>query len=129
MTASDYVRSLPKSDLLSEMLTGKVPLVWAKAALAYDTPDKADAQQGNEPRRLMWQRVAEAVEGTQRDLVLVSPYLVPGETEMALIRQLRARGVRVRILTNSLASTDMPIVHVGYMRDRIPLARRGLRAL
>jgi putative cardiolipin synthase len=125
MIVSDYVRSLPRSDLLSGMLTGKVPLVWARAALAYDTPDKADAKQGNEPRRLMWQRVAEAVEGTQRDLVLVSPYLVPGETEMALIRRLRARGVRVRILTNSLASTDMPIVHVGYMRDRIPLLDAG----
>ena len=125
MTSSDYVRSLPKSDLLAEMLTGKVPMVWAKAALAYDTPDKADAEQGNQPRRLMWQRVAEAVEGTQRDLVVVSPYLVPGETEMALIRQLRARGVRVRILTNSLASTDMPIVHVGYMRYRTALLDAG----
>ncbi len=125
MGTSDYVRSLPKDDLLAGMLTGKVPLLWAKAALAYDTPDKADADQGNQPRRLMWQRVAEAVEGTQRELILVSPYLVPGETEMALIRRLRARGVRVRILTNSLASTDMPIVHVGYMRSRIPLLEAG----
>jgi len=60
-----------------------------------------------------------------RELILVSPYLVPGESEMALIRRLRERGVRVRILTNSLASTDMPIVHVGYMRYRIPLLEAG----
>ena len=44
---------------------------------------------------------------------------------MALIRRLRERGVRVRILTNSLASTDMPIVHVGYMRYRVPLLEAG----
>ena len=48
---------------------------------------------------------------------------------MALMRRLRERGVRVRILTNSLASTDMPIVHVGYMRYRDAAARGGLRAL
>ncbi len=73
----------------------------------------------------MWHRVAEEVERAQRDLILVSPYLVPGESEMALIRRLRERGVRVRILTNSLASTDMPIVHVGYMRYRVPLLEAG----
>ena len=77
----------------------------------------------------MWQRVAEAVEGAQRELIIVTPYLVPGDAELALIRRLRERGVRVRMLTNSLASTDMPIVHAGYMRYRDAAARIGLRAL
>jgi putative cardiolipin synthase len=125
MATSTYVSSLPKRDLLAEALAGKPPLVWAKAQLAYDTPDKAQVERDDEPGHLMWHRVAEAVEGTQRDLILVSPYLVPGETEMALLRRLRERGVRVRILTNSLASTDMPIVHVGYMRSRVPLLEAG----
>ena len=125
MASSSYVLSLPKRDFLAEALAGKPPLVWAKAALAYDTPDKAQVERGEQPGRLMWHRVAEAVEGTQRDLILVSPYLVPGDSEIALLRRLRERGVRVRILTNSLASTDMPIVHVGYMRYRAPLLEAG----
>jgi putative cardiolipin synthase len=125
MATSNYVLSLPKRDLLAETITGKPPLVWAKAQLAYDTPDKAQVERDDEPGHLMWHRVSQAVEGTQRDLILVSPYLVPGEAEMALLRQLRERGVRVRILTNSLASTDMPIVHVGYMRYRVPLLEAG----
>jgi putative cardiolipin synthase len=125
MATSNYVRSLPKRDLLAEALSGKLPLVWAKAQLAYDTPDKAQVERDDEPGHLMWHRVAEAVEGTKHDLILVSPYLVPGESEMALLRRLRERGVRIRILTNSLASTDMPIVHVGYMRYREPLLEIG----
>jgi putative cardiolipin synthase len=125
MATSPYVLSLPKRDLLAEALAGQPPLVWAKAQLAYDTPDKAQVERDDQPGHLMWHRVAEAVEGTQRDLILVSPYLVPGESEMALLRRLRERGVRVRILTNSLASTDMPIVHVGYMRYREPLLEAG----
>jgi putative cardiolipin synthase len=125
MATSDYVRSLPKRNLLAEILSGKSPPGWAKAALAFDTPDKAEVARGEHPGRLMWERVAAAVEGAQHDLVIVSPYLVPGESEMALIRRLRARGVRVRMLTNSLASTDMPIVHVGYIHYRVPLLEAG----
>ncbi len=125
MATSDYVRSLPAGDVLADILSGKKPLVWAKATLAYDPPDKAQVERDGEPGRLMWQRVAQAVESAQRELIIVSPYLVPGESEMALIRRLRDRGVRVRILTNSLASTDMPIVHAGYLRYRIPLLEAG----
>ena len=73
----------------------------------------------------MWERVAAAAEQATRELIIVSPYLVPGPPEMELLRRLRERGVRVRILTNSLASTDMPIAHVGYMRYRVPLLEAG----
>jgi putative cardiolipin synthase len=70
--------------------------------------------------------VETAAESAKSDLVIASPYLVPGPPEMELIRQLRARGVRVRILTNSLASTDMPIVHAGYRHYRVPLLEMGV---
>jgi cardiolipin synthase C len=125
MAASDYMRSLPRRDLLAEMVSGKSPLVWAKAALAFDTPDKGQVERGERPGRLMWEKVVAAAEGTQRELIVVTPYLVPGDAELALIKRLRERGVRVRILTNSLASTDMPIVHVGYMHFRVPLLEAG----
>ncbi len=125
MATSSYVRSLPKSDLLAEFLSGARPLVWAEATLAYDPPDKARVERDGERWTLMWKRVAAAVEGAQHELIIVSPYLVPSESEMALIRRLRDRGVRVRILTNSLASTDMPIAHAGYVRYRVPLLEAG----
>jgi len=125
MATSDYVRALPARDVLGDVLSGKKPLVWAQATLAYDPPDKAKAERDGQESRLMWQRVAEAVEGAQRELIVVTPYLVPGEAELALIRRLRERGVRVRVLTNSLASTDMPIVHAGYLRYRTPLLESG----
>lgn len=124
MANSEYVRSLPKGNLLDEVLSGKAPLVWAHASLAYDLPDKAKTA-ADDPGRLMWERVAAAVEETQHELIVATPYLVPGESEMALIRRLRERGVRVRILTNSLASTDMPIVHIGYEKYRAPLLEAG----
>ena len=45
---------------------------------------------------------------------------------MRIFEQLRERGVRVRVLTNSLASNDVPIVHAGYARYRKTLLRAGV---
>jgi putative cardiolipin synthase len=126
MADSDYVRSLPQGDRLAEILSAKSTLVWAKAEFAYDTPDKAQTTAGEQPGRLMWKRVARAAEGAKEELIIVSPYLVPGDTEMELLRRLRAQNVRIRILTNSLASTDMPVAHAGYLVCRVPLLEAGV---
>ena len=56
----------------------------------------------------------------------MSPYFVPGEDMMALFERLRQRGVRIRVLTNSLASNDAPVAHVGYARYRKALLRMGI---
>ena len=63
---------------------------------------------------------------TREDLLIISPYFVPGEDMKAAFAQARARGVRVRILTNSLASNDAPIAHVGYARHRRELLDMGI---
>jgi phosphatidylserine/phosphatidylglycerophosphate/cardiolipin synthase-like enzyme len=45
---------------------------------------------------------------------------------MEQFRQLRASGVRVRVLTNSLASNDAPAAHAGYARYRKDLLALGI---
>nr|WP_245704052.1 phospholipase D family protein [Oryzisolibacter propanilivorax] len=63
---------------------------------------------------------------TQRELLIISPYFVPGDDMKRAFAEARARGVRVRILTNSLASNDAPIAHVGYARHRRELLEMGV---
>ncbi|ART59798.1 phospholipase [Acidovorax carolinensis] len=62
----------------------------------------------------------------RRDLLIVSPYFVPGREITAAFAEARARGVRVRVLTNSLASNDAPIAHAGYARHRKELLGMGV---
>ncbi|WP_228529546.1 phospholipase D family protein [Diaphorobacter caeni] len=62
----------------------------------------------------------------QKDLLVVSPYFVPGERMMAVFKAAVDRGVRVRILTNSLASNDAPVAHIGYARYRKQLLKNGV---
>lgn len=63
----------------------------------------------------------------QREIILVTPYFVPGQFGMERIRELRARGVDVRIVTNATATSDMPVVGIGYERHRAELLRLGVR--
>jgi len=43
-----------------------------------------------------------------------------------MFRELRAKGVKVTVLTNSLASTDEPVVHIGYAAHREELLHMGI---
>jgi phosphatidylserine/phosphatidylglycerophosphate/cardiolipin synthase-like enzyme len=67
------------------------------------------------------------VRSARKDLLVVSPYFVPGAEIMAAFRSARDRGVRVRVLTNSLASNDAPLAHAGYARHRRALLEMGVQ--
>ncbi len=62
----------------------------------------------------------------RQEVLIVSPYFVPGAEMMREFAQLRAKGIRIRVLTNSLASTDAPAAHAGYARYRKQLLAQGV---
>jgi len=127
MADSDYEQGVSRGDPLATIVSGTTPLVFARAEVLYDSPDKAKPDPDDEfSGRLLRDRLMEACRATTQELVIVTPYLVPGEEQMAMLRDLRQKGVHVRILTNSLASTDVPVVHAGYRKRRLPLARMGV---
>jgi len=57
----------------------------------------------------------------------VSPYFVPGERGADALCESARKGVKVRILTNSLVSNDVAAVHAGYVRHRKQLVRSGVQ--
>ena len=121
-----YMRTLAAGEPLAALLRGKSTLVWAKAEVIYDSPEKAKVQDGAQRGRLLRQRLGDVANEVRSELIIVSPYLVPGPEGMKFFEALRERNVSVRILTNSLASTDMSIVHSGYRAFRSPLLGIGV---
>ena len=126
MSASPYVQRLAAGDPLTPILTGKSALIWAKGELLYDSPEKSKVQSGEEPGQLLRHPLVDAIKTVKSELLVVSPYLVPGDGGMKLLEGLRDRGVHVRILTNSLASTDEPVVHSAYQKYREPMLKDGI---
>jgi cardiolipin synthase C len=121
-----YMRALATNEPLTAMLDGRSSLAWANGEVIYDSPQKAKVQDGEQGGRLLRHRLGEVAKQVQTELIVVSPYLVPGPAGMKFLEGLRERNVSVRILTNSLASTDMPVVHSGYQAARAPLLGTGV---
>ncbi|MBX9749361.1 MAG: phospholipase D family protein [Roseococcus sp.] len=71
--------------------------------------------------------IADELRRAEREVLLISPYFVPGRAGLRLLRDLRARGVRVSVVTNSLAATDVVAVHGGYAKYRRALLAAGVR--
>jgi putative cardiolipin synthase len=121
-----YMRALAAGEPLKAMLSGRTTLAWAKAEVIYDSPEKAKVQGGEQSGRLLRHRLNEVASQIKSELIIVSPYLVPGPGGLKFFEALRERNVSVRILTNSLASTDMSLVHSGYQSFRAPLLGSGV---
>jgi putative cardiolipin synthase len=62
----------------------------------------------------------------REELVLVSAYLIPDEALLRLFEDMRARGIRIVILTNSVQSNNHMLAHVSYKRFRRRLLRAGI---
>jgi putative cardiolipin synthase len=123
---SEYARRLRESDLLTKLLAHDLPLVWAPAHVVVDRPDKvASAETPTAPVRL-GSRLRPVVENAQNELIISSPYFIPGKNGIRFFEKLRNKGVRVRILTNSFAGNDVAVVHSGYAKYRKDLLRLGV---
>jgi putative cardiolipin synthase len=127
-TEAQSSKTLPRLDRpgpLAELRSGP-PLTWARAEVVYDAPAKASVEAGKEDGQLLRHRLEAALHDVKSELRVASPYLVPGKEGMKLVEGLRGRGVRVRIVTNSLETTDMPIAHGGYRHYREQLLQDGV---
>jgi len=117
----------PGADWLErELETRSLTLDWVPATVLADRPAKIASDTAPEEEETIANNIATLLRSTQHELIVISPYFVPGREGVALMRELVERGVHIRVLTNSLASTDSPIVHNGYARYRVALLRMGV---
>ncbi len=107
---------------------GLLTWTWAPSVLLVDKPSKiaADADDVAEEQETAVDGLLSLMSQAKSDVLIVSPYFVPGKLMMEQFAQLRQRGVRIRVLTNSLGSNDAPAAHVGYARYREALLAMGI---
>jgi putative cardiolipin synthase len=122
----DYITRIATGEPFNGIVSGRLPLIWAHAELISDSPDKKQVESGAMVGRLMHRAVASATAKVQSELLMVTPYLIPGTEGMQLFEDLRHRNVRVRILTNSLESSTVLLAQAGYMNYRVPLLENGV---
>ena len=123
--AAEYLKAVRRLALPQQMRAATLPLAWGPARVLSDDPAKV--QQRLDRGELSIQRHLRAAFGMpQRELLLVSPYFVPGDGAAGMLAELAAAGIRVRVLTNSLAATDVSATYAGYLPYRDMLLRAGV---
>ena len=124
----NYAEKLATGEPLAGLMSGQLPLVWADAQFVSDPPDKKKlTAAGTRVGGLMYKPVAEMARQVKSQLIVVSPYFVPTKDELVLLKSHRQQGIRVRVLTNSLASNPETAAHAGYMHYRVGLVQDGVQ--
>ena len=120
-----YVSAVGAAQMVQELLDRKLALEWVPAKLVADEPVKTTGKA--KPSDLLYTRLSQAIGTPRSQLDIVSPYFVPGKKGTAALAAIPAQDVDLRILTNSLAATDVGAVHAGYAKRRRDLLRAGVR--
>jgi cardiolipin synthase C len=124
---------LGQLSLAEEMRAGKLDLIWAEADAFADSPDKvidhrrngvlaSESERSNVRQSLMKELLL-----AREDVLVSSPYMVPDRSVIEDMREGRLWGLPITVITNSLASTDEPLVHAGYRRYRNEMLDLGVQ--
>ncbi|MDQ1240966.1 MAG: cardiolipin synthase [Pseudomonadota bacterium] len=122
-----YIQALRDERKRAEMLLQQAPTLKVGAVrLLVDDPSKVGTEEQGVRASNVLAGLAGATAAADEELFIVSPYFVPGKRGAASLIDQVARGLRVVVLTNSLAATDVAAVHTGYARYRRDLLRGGV---
>ncbi len=124
VTGTDFFGEPPFSKALAR---GHLRWLAAEAYSFADSPLKIEPKNYSFPvNDTVTHRFLQALGGANSEVLLFSPYFIPGAEALERIKQLRAAGVSVRVVTNSLAASDEPLVSIGLERHQADLLKMGV---
>jgi len=122
---SPYPLDLGRPQLISNLTSLRGRMIWAHGSYIWNDPVELkrskEFQKDTIIRKL--RRISPLM---KQDMLIESPYFIPGDRGVVAFKDLVERGVKVRILTNSLRSNDVIPSHAGYARYRKDLILAGV---
>jgi len=95
---------------------------WGPVRVLYDHPSKAE----DKTVKGIYHELATLISGAREEVLIENAYFVPSPRGVDASAALTQRGVKIRVLTNSLASNDVAAVHSGYKKYRQDLIENGV---
>lgn len=119
-----YLQAIRDSGIIQRLLDNELQLNWAKVQLVSDDPAKVTQMADQDV--LISQQLTRVLGSPDTSVTLITPYFIPTKAGTELFADMSRRGVSIRVLTNSLAATDVAAVHAGYAKYRKQLLRAGV---
>jgi putative cardiolipin synthase len=109
-----------------ELAAGRLSLAPASARLLVDVPDKVKGLSTPTNAGTAMADAVTLMRQARSEVVMASPYFIPGERGVELMREAIAQGVHMSVLTNAADATDEPLVHFAYARYRQQMLQAGV---
>jgi putative cardiolipin synthase len=117
---------LGKTPVAQQLDSGTLELEYGTARVFADTPDKAADMSDAALESTVSEQTLALFAQAQRRVAIVSPYFIPGERGLEIMRRGISAGGEVTVVTNSVGATDEPLVHTSYSRYRLDMLRAGV---
>jgi putative cardiolipin synthase len=101
-------------------------LIWAPATFIFDRPGGEDKEAYSEGPKRVADHLLQLAQNSENEILIESAYFVLDEPALEFAGRLRDRGVRIRALTNSMASNDVLPNHASYAMVREKMLTRGI---
>jgi len=121
---SIYGRALA-SPLMLDIAEDRVDLFPGESRVITDDPEKL-LNKVSDDQKVLVTALAEIIDDAKSEVVVITPYFIPGKRGVEFWRSVTHKGVRVVIITNSLASNNHVPVHSGYARYRHDMLEAGV---
>ncbi len=123
-SAQAYLQRVAASPSAQRLVNHELTVHWTtNIVVASDPPLKT---RSSDRSNWLAPRLTAHLAGGHSEVLLISPYFVPGKNGTATLVALARAGARVGVVTNSLAANDVPAVHSGYERYRKQLLEGGV---
>ena len=111
--------------VMRQLLAGELDPYLAEARMIVDDPDKL-LHEVSETYQIVATEIGKVLGAAQSEIIIFTPYFIPGDRGMKLIGELRERGVRIILVTNSLATNNHTPVHSAYSSHRKAVLEAGV---
>ena len=122
--AAGYVNAIRDSSFFRDLFAHRLQLEWSTTRMVSDDPAKGLGV--STPESNLARKLADFIGESATHVELVSAYFVPTAIGVTALTDLAGRGVKIRILTNSLEATDVTAVHSGYAKRRKALLKGSI---
>jgi putative cardiolipin synthase len=113
------------SPLMRQFSADELDPYMAKARMIVDDPSKLRAEISDE-HQIVATEIAEVLNQAKQEIIIFTPYFIPGKSGIEFVKKLRDKGVRIVVVTNSLASNNHTAVHSAYSSYRKDLLNAGV---
>jgi len=113
------------SSLMQQFSRDELDPYIAEARVIVDDPHKLRVKV-SEDEQIVITEIAGVLESAKQEIIIFTPYFIPGKSGIEFLRKIRAKGVNIILLTNSLASNNHTAVHSAYSSYRRDLLDMGV---